>query len=250
MYGKVSRGRERCAQKMHHILIIKALDRTEGTMQSKSIASFIPILILIACSSVTTAATTIATTLTSIPTAIPTSTVTAIPSNTPNPTPTKQLVTDLFRNQALKTLEEGSKLVGMTKTGISYLELGNQLGTFQGSSDLLKSMWQQDFAPNAKTNIEKAIEGWQLCLKLWNKKIAAVTESSQYIYTNKDGLTDMYGDYLDYLGSNAITTKQPSAIPGGSEHLLLPYDANISMLMTMAADYFENARRELINVLE
>jgi len=165
----------------------------------------------------------------------------------PIPTPT---LSDLFKTQGLKFIEEASSLKSMTKQGVNFLTYSSQLSEVHGVYEILSSLWVDGLEPEAKENVQLALEGWDCALLLWdlkiNHKYAVVEYGSTKEYFEKiysyggDNLVTVYSGHIEYdevLGEDRNMKK-------------LPYDENISILFALASDYFEKAQPPLLDIIQ
>ena len=172
---------------------------------------------------------------------------TPIPTATPNPTPT---VSALFKIQGLKLVEEATKLKSMTTQGVNFVDYSAQLAEVNGIFELLKSLWGDDFELSTKENIVNAFQGWNLAHKLWDLKI-----NYKYAITEYDDTKIYYDQIINYGGDNLVTVFSGKYLFDeelGEERNMkrLPYDENISILFSLANDYFDKAQPELMKIIQ
>lgn len=196
------------------------------------IASILACLSLIGCSVSTSVST---------PTLAPTPT-----KERPTLTPTtKPEISETFKEQLMRFLEEATTLNAMTEVGVSYLNYQQQLGKAAGAYQLASVSWPPNFAPKARNSLDKAFEGWELALELWSLKVQGVkyygipTEPDFYGYQR---FVTYAGEVL-YFGVRSPTYQIPQF--QGKKYVLVA-DENISVLLTLASDYFEVGRTAIL----
>ena len=171
------------------------------------------------------------------PTTAPTAT--AIPPTATAIPPTPRVISALFKTQAVRYLELGATLTAATKKGITYAPFVDQTATLAGTLQLMKDTGGDSFTKSTRENTEKAEKGWTLARTLWKMQIDKAPLLNDY---DKGPL---WNSYLDYLGNDAVKRQAP-----GASYNVLPYDENISVLLTISARYFEAAKSELIELLK
>lgn len=153
----------------------------------------------------------------------------------------KPKISDALKEQLTRMLEEGSTLTSMTEQGVNYSDYRQQLAKVKGAYDLASATWSSDFAPDAKTTLEKAFEGWDLALFLWELKIGEKDNPVEPNINNFTAFTSYGGDLL-------VIKKHPSdylvELYRGKKYI--PFDENISVLLSMASDSFEEGRNLLL----
>lgn len=174
-------------------------------------------------------------------------TQTAQPTATLRPTatltPTPEL-SDLFKSQITKFLEETTKLASLTSQGVNYVTYGNQVAEVQGIYELLSNVWPGDYEKETKENIDKALEGWRLALYLWSLKIG---DKDNPVEPNING----YKDIIEYGGDNLTTDKHPATfiVENYRGKTFIPFEGNIGVLFTMASDYFDESKLVIIDMV-
>jgi hypothetical protein len=153
----------------------------------------------------------------------------------------KPKISDVFKEQVTRMLEEGATLTSMTKQGVNYSAYSQQLAKVKGAYDLASATWPSDFASEAKPNFEKAFEGWDLTLSLWALKIG---DKDNPVEPNING----YTSYTNYVGDSLIIETYPSdfIVKSYRGKKYLPFDDNISVLLSKASNYFEEGRKLLL----
>ena len=184
---------------------------------------------------------------TPVPTPTPIPTPTPAPTPTPVPTPTPIPISNLFKEQITRFLEEGTKLEAMTEQGVNYADFRQQLVSTKGPYDLASSTWPPGFAPEARDLMDDAIEGWDLALVLWGIKL-----DYKYQYPPTEPDYNGYDRFASYGGDRLVTEVwldtfwfEDGALDTPKEFVgkqYLPPDENISVLFTIAAEYFGSGR--------
>lgn len=206
--------------------------------------------LLVACSgSDDSISTSVAMTVEARPTEtpVPTDTSTPSPTNTPEPTdtPTPEPLPAAFLTQLQNFLEEGSALTGATTTGVTYVEFGRLLGRARGAYDLALAARPPIVPRGSMDDFDQAFVGWSLVADLWELDLG---DYDNPVEPDING----YLDYLDYAADGLLLTPHPDdyIVPDYRGKLYLPFDENISILMTIAADYFEAGRGEMLLLIE
>lgn len=172
---------------------------------------------------------------------------------TPEPTPTvipSPTVSDLFKSQGLRFVEEATVLKSMTKQGVNFLEYSKQLSEVGGVYELLDSLWAEGFESDAQENIKKALEGWECAKLLWDLKI-----NHKYAVSNQSSTREAFYKVYEYGGNDLdiktrIDTFIDEVTGEEAQVMIMPYDENISILFTLANDYFDKAQPVLLGVIQ
>jgi len=153
----------------------------------------------------------------------------------------KPKISDALKEQLTRMLEEGATLTSMTEQGVNYSDYRQQLAKVKGAYDLASVTWETDFAPDAKTNFDKAFEGWDLTLYLWELKIG---DKDNPVEPNINNFTS----FTNYAGDSLVLEIHPSdfLVESYRGKKYLPFDENISVLLSMASDSFEEGRKLLL----
>ena len=149
----------------------------------------------------------------------------------------KPKMSDELKSQVLKVLDEGATLTAMTEQGVNYSDFGNQLAKTRGAYNLALSMWADDFAPEARINFDKAFEGWDLTLYLWNAKINELDNPVEPDINRFD-------DFVSYAAKEVVFQIYPYdfMVENYRAKRYLPFDENISILLSVASDYFQQGQ--------
>ena len=186
--------------------------------------------------------TAIAQTQVAMPIAMPT--LVPTPTLIPTPIPTKLVISEMFRTQIVKLLEEGTKLTAMTEQGVNYLNFRDQLPNVMSPWDLAVANWPKGFPDNSKEFIYKALNGWQLADSMWYGCVRDV-EVVKEIYGPV-----IWGQYVDFEGNNLITAAY------GDEQIIedwrgmtyLPCE-NIGILFGISTVAFDKGKELLLKEL-
>ncbi len=141
---------------------------------------------------------------------------------------------DNLKEQMSRVLQEGATLNAMTEQGVNFSDFGDQLAKTRGAYDLALSMWPEEFAQDAKANFDKAFQGWDLVLYLWNAKINELDNPVEPDI-NK------YQEFVSYSGDKLVLEVHPAdfIVDSYRGKKYLPFDENISVLMAVSSDYFQ-----------
>ncbi len=187
-----------------------------------------------------------ASTPTSAPTNTPSFTPTDTPTTVPTSTPTEMvIISDTFKQQLMRLLEQSSTLNAMTSQGVNYVTYRDQLAEVRGIHDFTSTLWPSRFRTDAKDELDKALEGWDLVLYLWQLDIG---DKDNPVEPNING----YQLFIDYADGLLHMETHPSyfIVPEYRNKRYLPFDENIGILMAIAGDHFEGARAILLDTLE
>lgn len=189
-------------------------------------------------------------TTTPVPTKIPTQTITPAPTVAPNPTitstasrtPAPARNTDaIFDAQVKQFLQEGALLEAMTSQGVNYVNFERQLVELKGAYGLADATWPAAFAPHARVQFDKAIQGWDLALYLWDLKLEKADEPAE---PDING----YPVYVAYAGDELLIEVHPSdfIVWAYRGKKYLPFDENIGILFSLASDYFQTGQTQVL----
>jgi hypothetical protein len=193
----------------------------------KSTYCLVLIVILLASCSTAPSADTVQTAIAQTQIAQPTSTT------IPTPTESKPSISETCKNQLTRFLEEGTKLNAMTEQGVNYNDFQQQLATGKGAYDLAIATCPSGFIPEAQVDIEKAFEGWGLALSMLKGKI---NQSQLPIEPDKNG----YDLIVAYARDKLTYDTCMSGVK------CLGWDPNISVLLSMASDYYSLAQKQIL----
>jgi hypothetical protein len=164
-----------------------------------------------------------------------------IPTYTP--VPTKLFVSEMFRTQIEKFLEEGTKLTLMTEQGVNYVNFKNQLPSVMSPLDLAGANWPKGFPSDSLEFFNKALTGWQLVNGMWGFCVKDV----EIIYEISPSL---YKQFADFEGDSLIT-----AVYGDDQIVVewrgkryLPCE-NIGVLFGISTKAFDEGKELLLKEL-
>jgi len=157
----------------------------------------------------------------------------------------KTTIPEIFKTQLMKFLEEGSKINAKASQGVSFIEFNERVANTKAAYDLIRSTWPESLAIDSRNDFEKALKAWDMTLNLWKLKIS-----------NKDNPTEPevngYAEYVNFEGDRLITeTREGNFIV---EHYrgkkYLPFDGNISVLLTIGGESFNKGRDNILKALQ
>ena len=169
------------------------------------------------------------------------------PTPTVVPTPT---LSDLFKTQVVRFVEEASRLKSITEQGVNFVEYSQQLSEIRSIYDILDSLWVDDFEVKTQENVQKAIESWECAYLLWDLKINYKLSINEHDSSN-EYFQDVYGcggDDLLLVDIDRIVMDKDTG--ERRRALSIPYDENISILLSVASDYFEVAQPALLQIIQ
>lgn len=177
-------------------------------------------------------------TITPAPTVTPTPTITPPASRTPAPARNTDAI---FDAQVKQFLQEGALLEAMTSQGVNYVNFERQLVELKGAYGLADATWPAAFAPHARVQFDKAIQGWDLALYLWELKLEKADEPAE---PNING----YPMYVAYAGDKLFIDVHPSdfIVRAYRGKKYLPFDENIGILFSLASDYFQTGQTQVL----
>jgi hypothetical protein len=225
-------------------------------MKAKNVAKFAlfplgVLLILTGCSSSPSPGaveTAIALTRAAEPTSTPTPKPTSTPTNTPTPEPTAtstpQPLPAIFVRQLTKFLDDSTRITGATSQGVAYRRFGDLLADARGSYDLVLSTWPAHIPTSSLDNFDKAFEGWDLVDDLWWMQI---NKKDNPVQPDING----FAHYLAYAGEFLVIAVHPNSfiVPEYRGKQYLPFDENISALMSVARAYFDDGKEEALLII-
>ncbi len=129
-------------------------------------------------------------------------------------------------------ISDGSRLTSLTSQGVSISSFGEQLATTTASFEVLHERWSANYEPSAKKEFEQAVYGWKLLYRMWSREVA---EHSTFGATNDSNLI------------SAVDSYAPGRIPREKEYpSFIRYGPTVRILMSVAAEHFENGRRQIL----
>jgi hypothetical protein len=167
------------------------------------------------------------------------------PTNAPTPTVGKPIVPEVFKTQLMSFLEKGAKVNALTSQGVTYVELRQAVADMKASYDLVDSTWPSDFSTESRKNTQLAFNGWDMALALWKMKI---DESDNPVEPDVNG----YKRFLAYEGDQVVLETHPQnfIVKDYRGKKFLPFDENISILLTIAGKYYDKAKVQLLEALQ
>lgn len=108
-------------------------------------------------------------------------------------------------------LLEGEKLSALTQQGVSILEYRSQLANVKANHSFLAGRWPSDYASEEST-FDRAIEGWDLALRIWIYQIDNRISGMDYVPLYSDN--NMKKEAAEYLNAD------PENTTGASDRLI------------------------------
>lgn len=207
----------------------------------RKLVSLVILLFLVACGSEPAPEPT----PTNEPTVIP-PTETPEPTNTPEPTATAvPTISPTFLSRLDTFLNKASTLEAATSQGVNVVDFRDLLSEAKGSYALVEETWPESLDGSPMQAFNDAFAGWDLVLFLWELKIG---DKDNPVEPDING----YQLIVDYGGENIVTDVHPVGyiVPEYRNKTFLPFDENIGVLMSLAADYFENGRTGVLTLTE
>jgi len=185
------------------------------------------------------------------PTLVATSSLTPTPMATstlqPTISPTKPPVPAIpegFKTQARVLLTEGSTLVALTSQGVSPKDFAYQLALTEAAYELAILEWPDELLGPRAGHFDRAMTGWRMVHYIWELKIG---DKDNPIEPNVNGyqvITEYGGDQLIYS-----THSNTYIVESYRGRVFLPFDDNISALMSIANKHFTYGREWLTELL-
>lgn len=177
------------------------------------------------------------------PTTEPTSEQTPTVISTPT-------LSDLFKAQVVRFVEEASSLKAMTEQGVNFVEYSQKLSAVRSIYEILGTLWTDDFKVETQEIIQKAVEGWDCAYLLWDLKLNYEHSINEYD-SSKDYFQKVYacgGDDLLLVDIDRIVTDEETG--ERRRALSIPYDENISILLSNANDYYDVVQPILLGIIQ
>ncbi len=181
-------------------------------------------------------------TVAAIPSQTPYPTPSPYPTPTPMPLPTVNPIPDDFRNQVSEFLRASNAVTGATSQGVSYIELRRLVNEARGAYDLSIAMWPKDVDDALLAEFEKAFNGWDLTLYLWN---ARIEEADEPVEPN----INRYREFIVYSDSLILETHPSNFIVRDYRDKQYVSFDNVEVLMAIAADHFFAGQEQLLSLL-
>ena len=163
-------------------------------------------------------------------------TLTSTPMSTRAPVATKAPVPTIsasIKAQLQELVLVGAEMVAATGQGVTNYDFSYILRKVKAAYQLVSPVWPDELWA-AKEYFAAAIEGWDLTLYLWNLKLG-----------NKDNPTEPYINGYeilgDYAGGDLIYVTYPDTfiVLEYRGKQFLPFDENLSVLMTLAGTHYK-----------
>ena len=145
----------------------------------------------------------------------------------------------------MKFLEEGAKTNAFADQGVSYMQLQEQVANTKAAYDLISVTWPPTLAVGCREKFEKAIEGWDLTIKLWLDKIKERDEPTEPNINS-------FARFMAYAPDKLVVETHDNGfiVADYRGKRFLPFDANISVLLTVAGISFNEGRTEILRALQ
>lgn len=206
----------------------------------------------------------------------PTNAISASPINAADKESGRQAnaqVSDLFKSQLIKLVEEATKLDQLVAQGVGHAEVKSQFAATKAPFELARLTWPVGFATNALSNFDDAIRAWEFAMDLSEREqkmhaekkdvlskhfnseemvlLLSVTERA---YTPIDLEKDSNG-YQDLVGfgkKELICWMYPNdfVLKYCRGKSYLPLSENIKVLLGIASTRLKNAREEVLRILK
>lgn len=186
-------------------------------------------------------------------------TATHPPESTVGPTVAVATPTSLYSDE-LKLrirdfLTKASRVAAMSTDGVTYAELHSGVGDAAGSYSLVETTWPVSADQAAVKNAKLSLQGWKLASDLWYLKLNGTAENGNGQVTDgkwpaidypdyPPGPKNNYEAFMDYAGDDLVKLKAPAG------NTYLPFDPNISILLTKGNGYFSSAQAQLLIFLQ
>jgi len=157
----------------------------------------------------------------------------------------KPSVPEIFKTQLMKFLEEGAKINAMSGQGVSYGELRDQLASVKAAYDLVKITWPPTLPKDMTADFDRAIRAWDLTLHLWKLKIGEKDEPTE---PDINGFAKHQGEFKNELIFRTHDYSYVVDSYRGKQYL--PFDDNISALLTVAGMSFNDGRSKIFAGLQ
>jgi hypothetical protein len=159
--------------------------------------------------------------------------------------PEKPKLSEIFKTQLIQYLKDGGKLSTQSGEGINVLTLKSQLTDAKATFDLLDATWPSEFCPDARESFKKSHQGYDLAIKLWGSKLNRSDEPTEL---NINGWSSYQSFAADALVVRTHSSDYIVVDYRGKKYL--PFDENISILLTLSGAYFEKGRASVLKGLE
>lgn len=180
-------------------------------------------------------------------------------------------ISDLFKSQLVKLVEETTKLDQMVAQGVAPAEIKAQLPAAKASLELARLTWPDGFATNALSSFRDAIRAWEFAIDL-RERIPKLNSEQKEILNNRnynaeEAQTFLQGAETTYTPNEAENNGYQEIASFGQEALVysiypndykmrgyrgkkfLPLHENIIALQKLASTRLKNAREEALKNL-
>ena len=154
------------------------------------------------------------------------------------------VVTEVFRGQVVGFMEAGSEVDAGTSHGVRYDQMNEKVSRAQGLYEVLKGTWVEGVPRDGQAEMEHALKGWGLALRMWSLKME-----------NKDTPTEPdvngYREFIEYGGDGLMVETRPmdSLVVKYRGKKCLPMKYNISLLLGIASKSFNAGKAKMIKTL-
>ena len=156
--------------------------------------------------------------------------------------PPKPKLSEIFKSQFVQYLKDAGKLSMQSSDGITATTLARQLTEAKATFDLLEQTWPPGFAVGAREEFGKAHQGYMLALLLWQAKLKNLDNPTEPDINN-------WAAYQRYAGEALRTKVWDGIVPEYKGRTYLPFDENISILLTLGSAHFEKGRATALKEL-
>ena len=157
----------------------------------------------------------------------------------------KPTVPEIFKAQLMQFLGEAAKADAMASQGVNYRDFKQQIASVQASFNLLESTWPESLPSGSRDDFKKALQGWSLCLDIWEMKI---NKEDNPVAPN----INHYRIFIDYGGDSMVQVTHPNdfIVLEYRNKKYLPFDENISVLMSLSGSHYESGKKKIIEILQ
>ncbi len=211
----------------------------------KTIGVILVCVLLVGCApSAASVGTAIAQTQGAILTLTPPATATLVPTSTPAATPTAAYSAEL-KLRIRDFLTKGSHAAALANQGVTYLVLRDAVADVRGAVDLVQAAWPSGVGESALQDARLGVRGWELASAMFGLKFNDADEPTEP-NINK------YQDYISFAADKlVIKVRDDSFIVEqyrGKKYL--PFDENISILLSIGSDHFKSAQDRLLKIIQ
>ena len=158
----------------------------------------------------------------------------------------------------MKFIEEGTKTNTMAGQGVAYKELLQQVANTKTAYELVGATAPETLTGEAKQEIDKALEGWDLTLRFWRLLIDSDPED---VDSSMEPDVNHYKQFLAYLGDKAVINTFSPNLGSAERHPFgfardhvgvkyLPFKPNISVFLSISGDCFTKGRTVLLQSIQ